>query len=63
MEVTPADLKSVGLLVKVFTYSFVTKQSTLKVRAQLEMSWTDPKLCWNPDEFDSVAGFRSVSTE
>lgn len=57
IEVPPDGLEAVEMNLKLVTYSFATKQSTLKLRVKLEMRWTDPKLTWNPDEFNNTQGF------
>lgn len=62
-DVIPDGLQYVGIMFKIWTYSFVSKESALKVRAQLDMSWTDPKMSWKPEEFDNVTSFRNLDSE
>lgn len=62
-DVTPEGVQTVPTKLRIEHVEYAADTATLSTRAVLSMEWTDPKLRWNPDEYDGVGGVILARTD
>lgn len=56
VDISPLGVQTVPTKLHIEHVEYAAETATLNTVVVLSMWWTDPKLCWNPDEYDGLDG-------